>query len=101
MSKALGCRMAIDYRTAELTVMFDDQFFSPNRLFCGEGMDLHKVIRDFLVPEIILTVMVADCTEYPAGIAHGQNAGGQILGHDAPGTHNSIIANGYAGHDQD
>ena len=81
--------------------MFDGQFFCPDRLFGGEGMDLHNVIRNFLVLEIILTVMVADCTKYPAGIAHGQNAGGQILGHDAPGTYNSIIANGYAWHDQD
>ncbi|WP_074695490.1 hypothetical protein [Selenomonas sp. KH1T6] len=47
--------MATDYHTAELTVMFDGQFFCPDRLFGGEGMDLHNVIRNFLVLEIILT----------------------------------------------
>jgi hypothetical protein len=52
--------MATDYHTAELTVMFDGQFFCPDRLFGGEGMDLQNVIRDFLVLEIILTVMVAN-----------------------------------------
>ena len=57
--------------------------------------------RDSLIPEIILTLMFANCAQYPAGVTHGQNAGGQIISHDAPCTNNSIIANGYAGHDQD
>ena len=57
--------------------------------------------RDSLIPEIILTLMFANCAQYPAGVTHGQNAGGQILGHDAPCTDNRVIANGYAGHDHD
>ena len=31
--------MATDYHTAELTVVFDGQFFCPDRLFGGEGME--------------------------------------------------------------
>ena len=50
-----------------------------------------KLLRDFFVLKIVLSVMLPYFPKYPAGISHSHNTAGNILGNDTTGTDDRIV----------
>ena len=66
------------------------------QLFCGFCFLFQCIPVNLTISVVILSVMVVEFSNDTAGITYGKTICGDVLGYDAAGSDDGVVANGYA-----